>query len=947
MRINAKRGFILCAFFSLLIIIGLPTSTKAANYTAYNETQLKQYLELPSSDTVTLGSTIILNSRITIKANKVLDLNNQILLAKTGAFASSGGFNLTNTQNFTDFTIKNGSIQGGPTNGLGADSSNAGVIFAEDKAYNLKVTAENIRHDGDGFFKGHSTDLIFKGKMYLQNTKFNARALNITMFGNPFNENDPGNVDFYGYVDFEGTTDPWAIGQGGVNLSFDGYDHNNATAIGKTTKNLEVPKNAKVKLVNKQKKYNLEYSNNVGNFAQINVDGEFIAEAEGTPLRTTAARYNNQVGTPSDQSEVNVKPGSIFKISSFDVNSTYGTIYTYSVDINVNNPKIFDIRAFGNGRFFHGWPERNKNNFRIYNSDVGVWAKKEKGIGNPLYLWQNVKLIEILKFDNGDSQASLLKKTTTNPAEIAPKFYINDFSRISNDVALPQIVPDKKVVGNNETSISGRTEYVLPDGTVVDKVAAGAKMTMIVGGKDYTTTADQNGKWSFNNLPLSTVSGGSTATITLVDADKRYGNPAYVVLEDKTPPKAEPKLIKAKLNDMNNLNDPKLSLVDYSDETTAKSLLKVEYVTTLEERQKMLKEVGKYDVKIKVTDAAGNFTIVDAPVIVHNPTEVITNGFASAKDFEIDYDKWVSATDAQKRSIMLSEEYGNLKGYEIQGNTVTDVSNILAKMTIDFSGRTWEPKKTYPIQVKVMSYTKTVNVTLIPAAVKMNVKQIYSGTDKPIYQDLSANQPVDNGKEYEVKIGDSLEEVVNNLIATGKIKLNYAGYNQVSVKDFVVKVNNNVVATTKVPDQAFQLIYQYQGQMKFDKAPDLNFGKIEVSKDDQISKLATTSQDQVSIINTFLDYGWTLKASLPKGITNKQSGEEFLGELLYIDSAGVRHSINKSGAELISQKSTDKSLSTIDIRGNQTSGMRLEQHIGNTRNDYSGELVWTLEDGPK
>ena len=660
MRINKKQGFVLCAFFSLLIVIGLPTNVKADNYTVYNEAGLKQYLELPSSDTVTLGGSIVLNSRITIKSNKVLDLNNQAIMAKVGTFDNSGGFNLTNTAGFTDFTIKNGSIQGGPTEGLGADGSKAGIVFAEDRAYNLKVTAENIRHDGTAFFKGHSTDLIFKGKMYLQNTKFNARALNITMYGNPFNENDPGNVDFYGYVDFADGANDWATGQGGVNLSFDGYNNNSAKAIGKTTKNLEIPKNSKVKLVNKQSQYSLEYSNNVGNFAQINIDGEFIAEAEGSPLRTTAATNTGQVGTQSDQSEVNVNPGSIFKISSFDVRSTYGTIYTFSVDINVNNPKIFDIRAFGNGRFFHGWTTRNKNNFRLYNSDVGVWAKKDKGIGNPLYLWQDVKLIEILKFDYTDTQAAMLKKTTTNPAEIAPKFYINDFSRISNDVALPQIVPDKKVVGNNETSISGRTEYVLPDGTVVDKVAAGAKMTMIVGGKDYTTTADQNGKWSFNNLPLSTVSGGSTATITLVDADKRYGNPAYVVLEDKTPPKAEPKLIKAKLNDMNNLNDPKLSLVDYSDETTAKSLLKVEYVTTLEERQKMLKEVGKYDVKIKVTDAAGNFTIVDAPVIVHNPTEVITNGFASAKDFEIDYDKWVSATDAQKRSIMLSEEYGNL-----------------------------------------------------------------------------------------------------------------------------------------------------------------------------------------------------------------------------------------------------------------------------------------------
>ena len=937
---------VLIALFSILIITIKPECTEAANYTAYSESDLKRYLELPTSDTVTLGGPISLNSRITVKSNKVLDLNKQVLTANESSFSRSGGFNLTNTTGFTNFTIKNGLVTGGPTEGL--DAKLQGLIFADASAYNLTVTAENMKHDGPGFFYGRSSDIVFKGKIDLQNEVFNARALNMTMYGNPLNPNDANNTDFYGYVDAPGSADKDANGSGGVNLTFDGYKVNSARSIGKPTKNLNVSKNAKVKLKNDKSDRNLNYSNNVGNFAEIRIDGEFIAEAQGTSLRTTSAYYRNEVGTKSDQSEINVNPGSIFKISTVNEKNTYGVVYTYNVDINVNDAEVFDIRNFGSGVFFHGWANRPYNNFRIYNSDIGVWTENSKGIGNPLYLWQDVKFTTILDFHYKMKGNKLTDKVSSSNPDIPDKFNINEFSRISNDVALPRIIPDKKTVGNNEKSISGGTKYVLPDGRVIDKPAANAKVTLkIDGGGIYNTTTDANGKWSFNNLDLSTVKGGTTGTLTMIDADQRYGDPAYITIEDKLPPKVTPKLVKEKLNIFENLKKATNALASYTDETNSTSELDVEFITSQKELKEMVKAVGKYDVKVKVSDKAGNSTTVTAPVIVYKPAMPVTDGFAYGKDFEIDYDTWVKASDSEKRALMISEEYGKVKGFEIQGNTVTDVTQDNSKMQVDFTGHNWQPKKTYPIKVKVKSYTETINVTLVPAVVKMNVNQVYKGTDKPIFTDLAEDKPINNSKEIEVKIGDSLETIVNEMINSGKFQLNYPGYNQVKVKDYQVKVNNQVVATDKVPDQPFQLIYGYEGQMKFAKAPNLDFGKIEISRDDKLSELSATSQDEVAIINTFLDYGWTLKASLPKGITNKQSGEEFLGQLLYFDSDGVKHAITDSGAKLITQKSKDKSLSTVDVRGNKNSGMRLEQHIGNTKDEYSGELVWSLEDGPK
>ncbi|MGX7024906.1 carboxypeptidase-like regulatory domain-containing protein [Vagococcus hydrophili] len=936
---------VLIALFSILIITIKPECTEAANYTAYSESDLKRYLELPTSDTVTLGGPISLNSRITVKSNKVLDLNKQVLTANESSFSRSGGFNLTNTTGFTNFTIKNGLVTGGPTEGL--DAKLQGLIFADASAYNLTVTAENMKHDGPGFFYGRSSDIVFKGKIDLQNEVFNARALNMTMYGNPLNPNDANNTDFYGYVDAPGSANPGATGKGGVNLSFDGYKINSARSIGKPTKNLYVSKNAKVELKNDKPDKDLIYRNNVGNFAEMRIDGEFIAEAQGSSLRTTSAFDRNEVGTKSDQSEINVNPGSIFKISTVNEKNTHGVVYTYNVDINVNNAEVFDIRNFGSGVFFHGWNNRPYNNFRIYNSDIGVWTESSKGIGNPLYLWQDVKFTTILDFHYKMKGNKLTDKVSSSNPDIPDKFNINEFSRISNDVALPRIIPDKKTVGNNEKSISGGTKYVLPDGRVIDKPAANAKVTLkIDGGGIYNTTTDANGKWSLNNLDLTSVKGGSTGTFTMVDADQRYGDAAYITIEDRIPPKVVPKLVKEKLNIFDNLKTVTNALASYSDETSTK--FDIQFLTSQKEREEMVKAVGKYDVKVKVTDEAGNSTTVTAPVIVYEPTNPpTTNGFASGKDFEVDYDKWTKGTDAEKRQIMIDEKYGATKGYEISGDKVTEVTDNPDKMTIDFSGHKWEPKKTYPITVKVGTFKTTINVKLVPAAVKMNVKQVYKGTDKPIFTNLSEDKPIDNSKEIEVKIGDSLETIVDEMIKSGKFQLNYSGYNKVKIKDYKVKINNQLIETDKVPDQGFQLIYEYEGQMKFAKAPTLDFGNVEISSKDKISKLSSESQDEVSIINTFLDYGWTLKASLPKGITNKQTGEEFLGQLLYFDNDGEKHAITDSGANLTSQKKTDKSLSTIDIRGNQNSGMRLEQHIGNTKDEYSGELIWSLEDGPK
>ena len=535
-------------------------------------------------------------------------------------------------------------------------------------------------------------------------------------------------------------------------------------------------------------------------------------------------------------------------------------------------------------------------------------------------------------------------------------FDIASYSRISNDVLLPIIIPDAKFtlgpkqfrVDNGADKFFGKADYKYPDGSIAGKAIPNTEVTLTHGGTiKARTTTDANGNWSFDNFKSLRLSANDVIKLNLTDEDKRYAEEVVVQIKDTLGPDVKTKLQRIQQNTLNALTDPKLALSSYSDETASQSQLKVEFLTTPEQRQEMVKTVGFHKVKVRVTDPSGNPTDVEAPVIVYDPPNPPTNGFAVGKNFEVDFDKWTKASDDGKRQIMIDENYGAVKGYEITGDTVTEVTNDPSKLTMNFSGFNWEPKKTYTIDVKVGTFKTPVKVTLVPAAVKVNPKQVYKDTDTAIFKDLSSNAAVDNTKQYDVKIGDPLSQVITDLIDNGNITLNYTGYNPIEKTNYKVKVNNQIIETDKVPDTSFELIFEYVGQMKFQQAPNLDFGKVEISKDSTQSELAANSQDEVEIINTLLRYDWTLKASIPKGIKSDGAKEEFIGQLLYYDEDGSKHVIDKAGTKLTAQKATDKSLSTVNVRGTNKSGMRLEQHIGNNKDKYSGELEWSLEDVPK
>lgn len=921
-----------------------------------NETELLNALKSSSDGSYYLTKNMNISSQgtIAITKSKKIDLNTFTITA-----GNSTIFNITSSY----FSVENGTINGGNTASVGGDLSIAGLIYVPlATTYGNNIVIRDITHKSDGvFIKAMGSNIFFSGDNTITNGYQNARAGNVTFLDGKF----------VGKVINNGYSNDYGQAASIVNISFYGYGASNAyyprDKFNQKTgsRRIYVTKNADVHLTNtndtKVTTY-LAYTNNIGNFSTLTIEGTLVGESRGTSLRTTAPTTTNtgeayntraDAGTYNNRANINILEGAKFKISSTADNATWGTIYTWATDVYAMNPEIFDMRYFGNGNFIRN---NSAGDMILYNLDVGVWSKSSQGVGNPISLWQDITELSVI-----GARGTASGTVSAIPASYGinnTTFNVSNFSRISNDVTLPMIIPDdtfikngttdQYIVNNGDSEFYGSTNYYYPDGSLANKDAVGATIELF-SGKNLidSVITDDNGNWSFDNFNSKKLKAGAY-TLKMTDADKRTAKDVPVTVVDTLPPEATTKLYKFKLGTSNALTNPKGdSILSYSDETSEMSAISFKYQLSEQERKNIINTLGYYEVMVEVTDAAGNTNTVMAPVIVYEDVVPVT-GFISGIDFEINYNTWVNATDSQKRELMINEIYGKLKGYQISGNTVTDITADATKLTATFTGHVWEPKKTFAIQTNVPGYSKIINVTLVPAEVKMNLKQVYEGTNKPIYSDLINNTPVDNSRTFDKKIGDSLEAMLQQMITAGDFKLNYNGYGTIDVKNFKVVINNTVVTPTPtvVPDVAFELIYEYQGEMRFDEVPNLEFGKIEVSGSDQLSILETSSSSNVKIINTLSGRNWQLKLSLPSGILNDRTDESFIGNLVYFESATNKQVVDNVGVVISNQKLTDKSLSVFDVRGASDTGMRLEQKIGNRKDKYSGDLLWSLEDIP-
>lgn len=899
---------------------------------------------------IQLTNNINLTSTVMVEGNKSIDLN-KFTLAITNPSAYIGFSTTTSTR---QFKIKNGNLLGNRnTTNIGSDGNYSNGFItagANSSSPRIQTVFENITYTGNGtnsggFYKGLNTDVYLVGEVKITCGTYNLRAGNMTFLGN-----------FYGYVDANGDPSAYSYSSGGVNLSFAGY----ATNYMKTAnadygdRRVYIAKEAKVQLVNDNDTTSnyRAYSNNIGNFANLIVEGNLDATAKGTSLRTTASYGNNTAysgtsGTYNGQANIYVLPTASFKISSTATNGRYGTLFTYNTNLYIDTPQIFDMRYFGLGLFFYSYSNNPRSNLYIYNSNIGVWAEENKGIGNPDGVWQDVKSFSLEKFYNADRTGVI---NSSDSSINSSTFNINNYSRLSNDVVLPMLVPDsmfidqnKTIVKNNSKSFSGSTNYYLPDNMLTNKKAINATVTMKFGSTTLTTKTDSNGNWTFSNLDLSKVKGGTVGTLDMVDADQRIAKQLSFTFVDAIPPVVTTELLKVAKSTTNVLTDPKKSLLSYTDETTSTSNLRVEYITSEAERTTMSQTLGVYEVKIKVSDEAGNSTIVTSPVLVHAPGETITDGFITGQDFSIDYLTWTKANDSEKRNLILNEKNGAVKGYSIAGNSVTNVTDDPSKLTITYPTNNLEATKTYPIELKVNSYSKKINVTLVPSEVNMTIKQVYK-TDQNtlIYSDYSKEEQA-SVLNKKVMIGDNISDILNQYTPQ-EFQLNYPGYTEIKTTDYQIQINGENVSTTVVPDQDFTLLFEYEGQLGIE-APNIDFGTA-IQLGENETPYEKKDNASIQVMNTKLEKNWTLSAAMPYGITRQNSNSSgnsvFNGQLLYKKGEDIV-TLNR-GAQPIKVQETVTPYTALSL-GDATDGqLILDQYYGNYKGAYKGTIVWTLSD---
>ncbi len=978
--------------FLAMIIFSYPQITHAAdptpNYTVdYAPTTIPTFPTMTQTKVTdekslvdALGQTDITNQEIVLQnditltksasvlsganGNKVLNLNGHLL---TGT--SAANLLVPNTSTIDNFKLTNGRINAGRnTTAIGIDTegtettSSSGFILVDyRKKINFVVDTIDYKANNSGnaaarggFFKGIASNVFVTGTTSVDSGTYNFRIGNITFL----------NATFNGNVTDQGNPSDYARSSGGNNITFVGYStasNYRSTILGigvipsqmNGDRRMYVDKTSKVTLNNLTTAgTNTAYSNNIGNFSTITVEGSLIANAYQTSLRTTASQdlgnstvYDNAAGTYNGQANINVQPGATFSAKSTNPSNGYGVMYMYSTDLNANNPKDFNMIYNGSQPFFYAYANRQANNLRFYNMNIAVWNKNKLGAGSYDQFWSNVSYFEVLKFSRGLYPTILAPSNQVGLNTIK----IDDYSRISNDIFLPVVILDaayQNGLSNTSNTLSGTTDYMIPtkdaSGKLVpttnytgDPVINGT-ITVKIGTDTYTTTTDSTGKWSIDTIKTSpSYKGGTVGTIQVQTTDARNSLPLEFTIVDKIPPVATPKLIKQVQG--TTLTDPKLGLTTYSDDTTDTANLSVSFKNTAQELKQMTDTAGVYSIPIEVKDEAGNATTVDAPLVVYPSGESVTNAYIVGNNLSVNYLTWNNATAAEKRQLLIN---AGLKAYTISGNTVTDVTSDTTTFIVTIPDQTWQPDQTYDIASNIGTYRKTLKVTLESRQTTMNIKQVYSGTNNPIYSDYKQKIKVPDNIVETVTVGSNLSDLLATLQNQQKFTLNYPGYQTIKLSDYTILQNGQPITTTTVPDGEFDIIFNYTGELTV-AAPNVDFGEISLGENQ--TTLSDDSQDLVAITNTILNTQWNLKAFLSKEITS--GSDRFNGQLIYRTST---KDVGLNGSsQTIQQKTytgTPEPYEVVTLDDQDTGQLVLDQYYGNYSKGYSGTITWSLED---
>lgn len=816
--------------------------------------ELKQYLTNNGSYSIELGADIDILEKVIIPpgAMKELDLGGHTIRAgTTGQIEVQGDY----------FKLMNGKVIGA----LGDNTTNVpsedtksfkglGFIYApmktERKGPDLEndIVIENITHrsttigDGGmgGFMTVNASNVFFKGNNTLTNGNYNVKGGSVTFIDGKFvgtvtRQTDETTVHHLNSFGKDLT----------INIGFHGY----GTSIERAESNqfigdkrISVLEDAEVELYNLNKIGDKWYTNNIGNFAVITVEGSLKMYSSYPSLRSIMGERNSKsdknyyknsdAHTFNGMANINVLEGATFVAKATQPNGTHGAIFTYNTVLNVYRPVELDIddmtlSSKDKYPFFHsGRKSGIDSQLNLYDMDVMVWPVNQTTTNQNVTIWEDVVALEHVGFSSFliGNRAGTNNRAEPNINGLG-NFNIRNYGRIRSEGDAPVIVPDSsfnKVNGyefnNGDNIFFGKAYYRKKDewGRVIPVRNGEVQLRSVNSPQTiFKTTTDNDGNWQFDfsNLGrLDRVRVGENELTVVEPIEYKSSKIVRVNVKDTIDPIGETQLIMFKKGDYTKLVRPVEdgAIRKAEDETTPSSSLSITYYNIANNRDRIINTPGSHEVTVEIKDAAGNYIRIPTPVYVYEG-EKPNGAFIEGTSFTIDKNIFEDAMNSPDKSIMRDllkkDEYGKVRAIELdsKGNQ-TDITDDVNKFKIEIGdieviGSGDNRKSRYPIKLTIIidgikKAETTIYATVVEDSIKVIVHQVESknsweGTSntlpitKNIYSDLLARTPLRETEFYIEKSGGN-NNIKNNLDEwerLNRLKLERDGYTRKQSSD--------------------------------------------------------------------------------------------------------------------------------------------------------------------
>lgn len=477
-----------------------------------NETELRAAINNTLVENIKLTQSItVAATLLNLVTDKNIDLNeNQLTMNGNAQFRLSGGL-------VKNLTIKNGYISGTATTFIG-DGADGAPTSATRQLDGLKVTLENISVEGNNFYNAFLTDVIIVGDVDIKvlNTGFRVKNFTATSNSNLSLISSGGNSNGL-LAQNNGRMQGVTMGQ-----------NSNTNGISKI---FTVEEGAKATIEVDQ---GGQYNNAIADFSDLEVFGELRVDTFGTPLRSTSS-YQSILS----HTKVNINPGSKFFARARN-NINTGVFFSYPMIFTVDDPLEFDMIYYGNGQFMWPWAQGSiRSHVTFKNMNLATWVNSSAGIGSP-------QQRDYINFINIENLINNNAGTVTTDSEVFGNgnFVLNNYSRISNDIYVPSLLPELQemegeIYGIPHTAmqINGIAKYRDMDNELVEKNVSNGAIQLTIGGKSFTTTSNEDGKWELP-IQLNDIAIGTEGTLLIRDETDRVDEISIVVYDDTIYPVA-------------------------------------------------------------------------------------------------------------------------------------------------------------------------------------------------------------------------------------------------------------------------------------------------------------------------------------------------------------------------------------------------------------------------